>query len=127
MAHNPKRTVANQQGTRVIAVTSGKGGVGKTSIVANLAFIFCKLGKKVFILDADIGLANIDVMLGLTPEFNVQHVLNGDKRLDEIIIDGPGGVKILPASSGVQELAELTTNQKMQLLSELETITGEID
>ena len=103
---------------RVISVTSGKGGVGKTTVVSNLAYLFCKLGKKVYVLDADMGLANIDVMLGLAPEYNMEHVLSGEKTVKDVIVDGPGGMKIIPASSGVQELADLTHEQKLNLLSE---------
>lgn len=113
--------------TRVLAVTSGKGGVGKTNVVANLAFAFTKLAKKVLILDADLGLANIDVMLGLTPKFNFSHVLRGEKTISEIIIEGPWGIKILPASSGIQELTALTEEQKMQLINELDGLDGFID
>jgi len=113
--------------TRVLAVTSGKGGVGKTNVVANLGFAFTKLGKKVLILDADLGLANIDVLLGLTPKFNFSHVLQGRKTISEIMIEGPEGMKILPASSGVQELTALTEEQKMQLINELDGLDGSID
>lgn len=113
--------------TRVLAVTSGKGGVGKTNVVANLAFAFTKLAKKVLILDADLGLANIDVMLGLTPKFNFSHILRGEKTISDIIIEGPWGIKILPASSGIQELTALTEEQKMQLINELDGLDGFID
>lgn len=99
-------------GTRIIAVTSGKGGVGKTNVVANLAVGLADLGKKVIVLDADFGLANIDVLLGLTPRFHLGHVLYGDKRLGEIMVRGPRGIGIIPASSGLQRLAELTPRQR---------------
>jgi len=112
---------------RVISVTSGKGGVGKTNLVANLAYLFCRLGKKVFVFDADVGLANIDIVLGLTPAFNLQHVFSGEKRIADIIIEGPGGMKILPASSGVQEMSELTHEQKLYLLSEFESLDETFD
>jgi flagellar biosynthesis protein FlhG len=129
------RKVVTQMGTqvktsrapRVLSITSGKGGVGKTNIAANLAFIFSQSGKKVFVLDADIGLANIDILLGLTPEYNLQHVFSGEKKIDDVIVEGPGGMKILPASSGVQELSELNQAQKLFLLSEFGSLTGEID
>ena len=87
---------------RVIAITSGKGGVGKTSIVANLGYAFTKLGKKVLILDADLGLGNLDVLLGLAPKYNLSHVIMEEKTIEEILIEGPGKMKILPASSGIQ-------------------------
>lgn len=112
---------------RVISVTSGKGGVGKTNIVANLGYVLGRMGYRVFILDADMGLANIDVLLGLTPQYNFQHVFRGEKRLDDIVVDGPGGIKILPASSGVQELSELTQEQKLMLLGEFSAFSTQLD
>ena len=112
---------------RVIAITSGKGGVGKTNIAANFAYIFSKMGKKVLLLDADTGLANIDVILGVTPKYSLLHVLHGKKDLSEIIVQGPGGVKILPAASGVQEMAELSRGQKLTLLEELDDLNEDID
>lgn len=112
---------------KVISVTSGKGGVGKTNVVVNLAFALAKIGKKVLVLDADMGLGNLDVMLGLTPLYNLQHVINGDIGVSDVIIRGPGDMMILPASSGVQELSELTPQQKLNLLSELDKIDQSID
>lgn len=112
---------------KVIAVTSGKGGVGKTNVVVNLALAFIKLGKRVMIMDADLALANIDVLLGLVPKFNLQHVLTGEKRLSDILIEGPRGMKILPASSGVMELTQLTEGQKLILLNELDGLEEEFD
>lgn len=127
IAESEVKMNSSDSSPRVIAVTSGKGGVGKTNVVTNIAYLFSSLGKQVFVLDADIGLANIDVMLGLTPEYNLQHVFSGEKTLSEIIVEGPGGMKILPASSGVQELAELTQEQKLHLLSEFGTLTDSVD
>src|SRR5208283_1722959 len=115
---------ALQKPVRVMAVGSGKGGVGKSNVVINLALAFDRLGLRVLIMDADLGLANIDVLLGLTPKYNMSHVLSGQKRLEEVLVDGPGRVKIMPASSGVQELTRLTDEQKLlflELLDELET------
>ncbi len=112
---------------RVISITSGKGGVGKTNVVTNLAYVLSKFDKNVYIFDADIGLANIDVLLGLTPEYNLQHVLNGEKSINEIIVQGPGNIKIFPASSGIQELSELNDEQKIHLLSEFGSLKDEID
>lgn len=116
-----------QNRVKVISVTSGKGGVGKTNVVVNLALALIKLGKRVLVLDADMGLGNLDVMLGLTPVYNLQHVINGENRLSDVITKGPGGMMILPASSGVQELSELTPQQKLTLLSEFDTIDNSID
>ncbi len=109
-------------GTRVITVTSGKGGVGKTNISTNLAYAFTRLGKKVYIFDADLGLANINVLLGLNPEYDLQHVILGDKELKDIILEGPGGMKIIPASSGVQQLSELSAEERGRLLSKLDSL-----
>ena len=113
--------------TRVISVTSGKGGVGKTNIVANLGYAFARLGKKVLILDADLGLGNLDVLLGLAPKFNLSHVIAGQKSIGDIIIEGPGNMHILPASSGIQELTQLTQRQKVQILSELDQLIDAVD
>ncbi len=112
---------------RVISVTSGKGGVGKTNIVANLGYAFAQLGKKVLILDADLGLGNLDVLLGLAPKFNLSHVILGEKSVKDIIVEGPGKMLILPASSGIQELTQLTQNQKVQILSELDQLIDVVD
>ena len=119
-----KRRMSN---TRVISVTSGKGGVGKTNIVANLGYAFARLGKKVLILDADLGLGNLDVLLGLAPKFNLSHVIMGEKSVSDIIVEGPGNMLILPASSGIQELTQLTQSQKVQILSELDQLIDAVD
>lgn len=96
-----------QQIVKVIAVTGGKGGVGKTNVTLNLAMSMAQLGKKVLVLDADLGLANCDVMLGLRVQRNLFHVLSGEAELDDILIDGPFGIKIVPATSGTQSMTEL--------------------
>ena len=113
--------------TRVIAVTSGKGGVGKTNIVANLGYSFARMGKKVLILDADLGLGNLDVLLGLAPKYNLSHVIMGQKTVNDIMVEGPGDMLILPASSGIQELTQLTSEQKVQILSELDVVIDTVD
>jgi flagellar biosynthesis protein FlhG len=118
---------ALQKPVRVMSVSSGKGGVGKSNIVINLSVAFDRLGLRTLIMDADLGLANIDVLLGLTPKYNMSHVLSGQKRLDEVLVDGPGGVKIMPASSGVQELTRLTDEQKLLFLEMLDELETDID
>jgi len=111
----------------ILAVTSGKGGVGKSNVVSNLSCTLAQLGLSVLVMDADMGLGNIDILLGLTPSYNMEHVLNGQMRAKDILVEGPGGVRILAASSGVQELTNLTVEQKMVLVSELETMMDGVD
>lgn len=100
--------IANPRPVRVIAVTSGKGGVGKTNVSANLAVAMAKEGKEVLLLDADLGLANVDVLLGLQTGCNLSHVLNGQRSLEEIMVTGPAGLRIIPAASGVKSMVELS-------------------
>jgi flagellar biosynthesis protein FlhG len=120
-------TVVDQKGIRVISVTSGKGGVGKSNVVSNLAIAMSTLGKKVLVIDADLGLGNLDVLLGLSPAFNLNHVLNGEKTISDILIDGPAGIKIIPAGSGVQEFTSLGQHEKLKLLDELDMLEEQFD
>jgi flagellar biosynthesis protein FlhG len=96
-----------QRPIQVTAVASGKGGVGKTNVSVNLAAAQALKGKRVWLMDADLGLANVDVLLGLNPQRNLSHVLAGECELDEIVVDGPAGVRIIPAASGLQEMTSL--------------------
>ena len=124
---NPESFSAVSDPPRVICITSGKGGVGKTNITANLAYSLARQDKQVLILDADLNLANIDVLLGLTPRYNLHHVFLGEKSLNEILVRGPGNIMILPASSGVMEMADLSENQKLYFLNEMEGLGEKID
>ena len=119
--------LTDQQGIRVISVTSGKGGVGKSNVVSNLAIALSAQGKKVLLIDADLGLGNLDVLLGLSPAYNLNDVLNGEKSIMDILIDGPAGIKIIPAGSGVQELTSLGQHQKLKLLDELDMLEEQFD
>ncbi|MCX7822997.1 MAG: MinD/ParA family protein [Syntrophobacterales bacterium] len=112
---------------RVFSVSSGKGGVGKSNVVINLAIAMSKLGKRVLILDADLGLANVDVLLGLSPQYNISHVLRGQKKISDILVQGPAGITIMPASSGVQELTHLSVEQKIMFLDLLESLPVSFD
>jgi flagellar biosynthesis protein FlhG len=112
---------------RMISVTSGKGGVGKTNIAANLAYLLSRMNQKIMILDADTGLANIDVILGINSPYNLSHVLNGEKLLADTLVEGPGGIKILPSSSGIPEMTDLSRGQKLTLIDELNALNGSLD
>jgi flagellar biosynthesis protein FlhG len=112
---------------RVVAVASGKGGVGKTSLVANLAVMLAKRGLRVCVLDADLGLANLDVVLGLTPARSLLHVVRGEARLDDVIVEGPCGIRVVPAASGFLELTALDPGQQLGLLAEIDALEDSLD
>lgn len=112
---------------QVIAVASGKGGVGKTSISVNLAVAMSAGGKGVMLLDGDLGLANVDVQLGLKPKVNLSHVINGSHKLHEIIIPGPAGVSIVPSSSGVARMANLSSIEHAGLIQAFSDLQNELD
>lgn len=101
---------------KVIAVSGGKGGVGKTNVSLNTAIALAQEGKRVLVLDADLGLANVDVMLGLRVQRNLSHVLSGECELDDIIITGPAGINIIPATSGTQSMVDLTPSEHAGLI-----------
>jgi len=113
--------------TQVIAVSSGKGGVGKSNIVANLAVALTRVGKRVLILDADLGLGNLDVLLGLVPRHTIEDVLVGTHTLDEIVLKGPAGIQVLPASTGVPRLTALTDAQQLMIQEQLAQLAAEMD
>lgn len=120
----PDRKVKN---AKVLAVTSGKGGVGKSNISANLSIILSQQGKRVALFDADLGLANIDVILGVTPRYNLTHVVSGEKNLNEVLVEGPAGLKVIAGGSGVHELAQLNLEQIDKLTSNLSLLEEEMD
>ncbi|MDT8309868.1 MAG: MinD/ParA family protein [Methylophaga sp.] len=134
MAETPQDQAAGlrqmQQASRpvkVIAIASGKGGVGKTNVTVNLGVALATLGKQVVLLDADLGLANIDVMLGLHPQFNLLHVLEGSKTLREILVEGPAGMQIIPAASGVKKMAELSPAEHAGMIQAFSELDQHID
>ena len=119
--------MAKPKPVRVITIASGKGGVGKTNVSVNLALALAATDKDVTILDADLGLANIDVMLGLHSTQNLSNVMNGECDLDEILLEGPNGIKIIPASSGVKDMAEMSSAQHAGLVNAFSELTHNID
>jgi flagellar biosynthesis protein FlhG len=110
------REMLHPRPVRAIAVTGGKGGVGKTNLSVNLGVAAAEMGQKVMLLDADLGLANIDVVLGLHPKYDLSHVMRGERSLDEILIEGPAGMKVIPGASGLQSLAELSPAEHTGLI-----------
>src|SRR5690554_1234160 len=94
--------------SRLIAVASGKGGVGKTNLAVNLGLALQKKMQKVLLIDADLGTANIDVLLGLTPRYHLGHLFNGEKDFEDILVEGPGDLKILPGTSGLEEYLNIS-------------------
>lgn len=125
-AHEPMLT-SKRVSPHVIAITSGKGGVGKSSIAVNLGISLAKTGSRVCIFDADTGLANVNILLGLTPKASLEHVLFGAKTIEEIMLDGPFGVKVVPGANGISECVSLHPRQQLRLTRELGRIEGEFD
>ena len=124
---NGLRKMQDTKQIKVIAVSGGKGGVGKTNVSLNTAISLAKLGKRVLVLDADLGLANVDVMLGLRVQRNLSHVLSGECELDDIIIQGPEGINILPASSGTQSMVDLTPAEHAGLIRAFSDMQTQFD
>jgi flagellar biosynthesis protein FlhG len=122
-----KAVDAQPQPVRVIAVASGKGGVGKTNVSVNLGVSLSKLGNRVLLMDADMGLANVDIMLGLQTKYNLAHVLDGEKTLEEVIVEGPAGLKIIPAASGVRRMAQLTAQENAGIINAFSELNGQLD
>ena len=112
---------------QVIAVTGGKGGVGKTSVSVNLATSLASAGKRVMLLDGDLGLANVDVFLGLSPRYTMAHVLSGERTLEEVVVESQQGVLIVPGASGVAELANLSAAGHLNLVQAFSTLSARVD
>ena len=119
--------MTTKQPVRVIAVTGGKGGIGKTNVSVNMSLALAKLGKRVVLMDADLGLANVDVQLGLEPSRNLSDVLNGECSLQEVMIDGPLGLKVVPAASGVKDMVSLGPQQHAALIQIFSEIDDQVD
>lgn len=116
-----------QENMRVVTVASGKGGVGKTSVVVNLAIALSRAGKRVMVLDADLGMANVDIMLGIIPRYTLYDVFRGRKTLREIILNGPEKISVIPGGSGIHELANIGLSERDFLISQLKDFAKEVD
>ncbi len=112
---------------QVIAVTGGKGGVGKTSVSVNLATALAAAGRRVVLFDGDLGLANVDVFLGLTPKYTMAHVLAGERSLEEVILDAPQGFKVIPGASGIASLANMGAVEHLGLVQGFSALATQLD
>ncbi len=121
------RRIVRQRPVRVIAVSSGKGGVGKTNVSVNLAIALALEGEAVMLLDADLGLGNADVLLGLHPKRNLAHVIDGECPLEEIIVEGPRGIRVVPAASGIQRMARLSSIEHAGLIRAFSDLAVPLD
>lgn len=117
----------DQKPIRVISVASGKGGVGKTNVSVNIGTALSRLGHRVLLMDADMGLANVDILLGLQTDYNLSHVLDGKKTLKEVIVEGPAGLKIIPAASGVKRMAQLNVMENAGIINAFSELSADID
>lgn len=121
------RRVVSPKQLKIIAVSSGKGGVGKTNVSVNLAISMARQGNEVILLDADLGLANVDVQLGLNTEYDLSHVIKGERTLEEIIVEGPSNIKIIPASTGITDMANLQPAEQMGLINAFSELSCAVD
>ena len=121
------KRLTNPGPVQVIAVTGGKGGVGKTSVSVNLASAFASTGKRVMLLDGDLGLANVDVFLGLSPRHTMAHVLSGQRTLEEVIVQSPDGIQVVPGASGVADMANLSVAAHLSLVQAFSTLSNRVD
>lgn len=125
-ADNLRRALQNRA-PKVLAVCSGKGGVGKTNVAANLAIALGRIGRKVCLLDADVSLANVDVLLGLQPRYNLSHVVTGEVDLEATMLEGPGNIRIVPASSGNFTMTDLPAASQAGLIQVFSELTEQPD
>ncbi len=113
-----------KKGTRVIAISSGKGGVGKTNIAVNIAIAYAQLGKKVVVFDADLGLANVNVILGVIPQYNLYHLIKKQKRMRDIIIQTEYGIQFIAGASGFSKIANLSDEERKRFINELNELSS---
>ncbi len=123
----PTSTLDMAKRAKIIAITSGKGGVGKTNFSVNMAILLAKRGKKVALVDLDFGLANVDILLNVTAPYSLEHLFNGTKKIDDIAVDAPGGFKIIPGGSGLSNLTEINEQQRRFFLENFKKLAADND
>jgi flagellar biosynthesis protein FlhG len=119
--------MSSKRPVKVIAVTGGKGGVGKTNLSVNLSVALAQMQRRVVLMDADLGLANVDVLLGLQAQFTLADVLSGERKVRDILLQGPGGLKVVPASSGIQQMAKLSNQEHAAIIHSFSELSDQID
>ncbi|MCQ2979496.1 MAG: MinD/ParA family protein [Clostridia bacterium] len=124
--NDAKKTVKECK-ANIITVTSGKGGVGKSNVAVNLALMLIEKGKRVLIIDADLGLANVEILMGVIPKYNLTEVINGNKKIAEIICDGPNGLKFISGGSGIENLANLSEDKLTTVARDLASLDEMFD
>ncbi|HWW33546.1 MAG TPA: MinD/ParA family protein [Steroidobacteraceae bacterium] len=125
--HNTTRLDGLAQPVQVLAITGGKGGVGKTSVAVNLATALAGRSRRVVLLDGDLGLANADVFLGLSPRYTLAHVLSGERTLDEVMVQAPQGFQLIPAAAGAADLAQMGAAEHLGLVRAFSTLATRLD
>src|SRR3990167_7797161 len=124
---NSKKSSREFSAPNVVAITGGKGGVGKTCVAVNLAIALSRMRHKVCLFDADTGLANINIMLGLYPAYTLEHLLTGEKSIQDIVLQGPEGLQVVPGASGFTDCLDLDASQQQRMLSSIRSLEPHCD
>lgn len=127
MLHQEEAKANVEKRARLVAVTSGKGGVGKSNLITNLALNLARFNRKVALIDLDLGLANLDILLGVTPRYNIEDVLKGEKAIEEVLVKGPKGIDIMAGGSGVSGLADLEDHERKNLIRAFQQLNDRYD
>jgi len=119
----PEAAARSNRKTRIITITSGKGGVGKTNVATNMAIAYGQMGKRVILIDADLGLANVNVMMNLIPQYNLYHVIRKQKKMSEIILNTEYGIRLVAGASGFSKIANLNEEERNNFINEMYTLS----